>query len=135
MGRKFFAIIGLFFVLAAIGPSIYAFIEQKLSPSTYHFEDYESYLGLGTVDIEGAESDFVQLISIGSPLSEVNVFFESIGGHCFEIVESKHKYYCSYSHAIPFGLLVSRNWSAVIDVDERARVINSVRLNSTLEGP
>lgn len=134
-GRTIFTTTIAFLALASSWLSIYEFIQRKLSEDMFHLEAYETFLGLGSVDMATAERNFVQQFPIGTPLKKYRDFFEKNGGDCSEIRERPGKYYCSYNHALPLVVFVVRYWFVIIEYDEQSRVSTKVSLVTGLEGP
>jgi hypothetical protein len=97
-----------------------------------YFSRYERFLGFGKADVDGAQQAFFRTFPVGTPLGEVERYFEKIHGDC---VYSKpdRALLCSYGWSILWPLPIGAGWSATIRVDEQTNTLRDVQLSAGID--
>lgn len=129
------------FILLCVSP----LLAQTASPAvtqdrlnSFRFENYDRFLGFGSPDQARAEREFVKTFPIGTPLDEMEKFFQKIGGRCFALREGTGTFYCDYAYPkfwfLPF-LPVASTWLVTIEFNQESRTSTRIGVVAGTEGP
>ena len=85
----------------------------RLPGNGFRFQNYEQEGG-AKADTARATEDFSKAFPRGTPLSNYDSYFRSIGGECWVVGrEHPNNMLCDYDH----GLMVASSWHCVITFD------------------
>jgi hypothetical protein len=93
-------------------------------------------IGLGEPDVIAANAVFLRHFPVGTPLSQIENYFSTIGGHCFTLPKDRPGHLmCDYGHRkYPLNFCLAQVWNAEIGYDEQNRRAKSIAVRPWLDG-
>jgi hypothetical protein len=87
-------------------------------------------IGVGPLDIEGANKAFLKYFPIGTPTREVEAYFQKVGGRCFTLPRDRPgELTCNYGHLKFPWFCIAQVWNATMTFDPATNIITGVKVS------
>jgi hypothetical protein len=115
--------------------SAFPYIDPRVP---FRFEPFTGPLwiiGIGPLNLEGANKTFLKHFPVGTPASRVEEYFRKVGGHCFTLpIVQPGRLMCDYGHLKFPWICIAQVWNATMTIDPVTNRIATVEVHPWVDG-